>query len=114
MEQFEAEQILGSLRQGTVPKKNASQIMIGRTFWLDALGEDMDFVAKGGSKIRFLSAPYGGGKSHFLTAVEGIAKGKNFLVANIELHSREAPLDRFEIIFPKIDACVKSLPSQLC
>lgn len=100
--QFVAQQILESLRQGTVPKRYASQLMIGRTFWLDALDEDMDFVANGASKIRFLSAPYGGGKSHFFSAVEQIATEKHFLVANVELHSREAPLDRFEIIFPKI------------
>jgi len=99
---FEAQQILESLRQGTVPKRYAPRLMIGRTFWLDALDEDMDFVANGASKIRFLSAPYGGGKSHFLSAVERIATEKHFLVANVELHSREAPLDRFEIIFPKI------------
>jgi len=99
---FEAEQVLGSLRQGTVPKKHASKLIIGRTFWLDALREDMDFVASGASKIRFLSAPYGGGKSHFLSVIEKIAIEKNFLVANVELHSREAPLDRFEVIFPKI------------
>ncbi|MFX0194901.1 MAG: BREX system ATP-binding domain-containing protein [Candidatus Hodarchaeota archaeon] len=101
-EQFVAQQILECLRQGTVPKQYAPQVMIGRTFWLDALGEDMDFVANGASKIRFLSAPYGGGKSHFLSAVEQIAIEKHFLVADVELHSREAPLDRFEIIFPKI------------
>ncbi|TET74794.1 MAG: hypothetical protein E3J56_01760, partial [Candidatus Aminicenantes bacterium] len=89
---FEAEQVLGSLRQGTVPKKHASKLIIGRTFWLDALREDMDFVASGASKIRFLSAPYGGGKSHFLSVIEKIAIEKNFLVANVELHSREAPL----------------------
>lgn len=76
--------------------------MIGRDFWLSALTEDMVFVASGASKIRFLSAPYGGGKSHFLSAVEQVAKERQFLVANVELHSREAPLDRFEIIFPKI------------
>ncbi len=99
---FEAQQILEPLRQGTVPKKYASELMIGRDFWLSALTEDMVFVASGASKIRFLSVPYGGGKSHFLSAVEQVAKERQFLVANVELHSREAPLDRFEIIFPKI------------
>lgn len=99
---FEAQQILESLRQGTVPKEHAPELMVGRTFWLDALGDDMAFVANGASKIRFLSAPYGGGKSHFLSVVERIAIEKDFLVANVELHSREAPLDRFEVIFPKI------------
>ena len=81
--------------------------MIGRQFWVDALTEDLDFVAKGASKIRFLSAAYGGGKTHFLSSIEDVAIEKSFVVANIELHSREAPLDRFEVVFPKIMRSLK-------
>lgn len=99
---FEAQKIIDSLRQGTVPKQYAMELMVGREFWLDAIAEDIDYVSQGASKIRFISASYGGGKSHFLSVVESIAIQKRFLVANIELHSREAPLDRFEIIFTKI------------
>ena len=99
---FEAQKIIDSLRHGTVPKQYATELMIGRKFWLDAIDEDIDYVAQGTSKIRFISASYGGGKSHFLSAVESIAIQKKFLVANIELHSREAPLDKFEVIFAKI------------
>lgn len=99
---FEAEQVLQSFRQGTVSKLNARKLMVGRQFWMDAISEDLEFVAKGASKIRFLSAPYGGGKSHFLAGVEDMAAEKGFLVANIELHSREAPLDKFDVIFPRI------------
>jgi len=63
--QFEAQQIIEAFRRGTVPRRYASELMIGRNFWLDALIEDMDFVANGTSKIRIISAHYGGGKSHF-------------------------------------------------
>jgi hypothetical protein len=105
---FEAEQVLQSFRQGTVSKLNARKMMVGREFWMDAISEDLDFVAKGASKIRFLSAPYGGGKSHFLAGVEDMAAEKGFLVANIELHSREAPLDKFDVIFPKIMRSMKT------
>jgi len=91
-----------SFRQGTVSKRYARQLMIGREFWLDALTEDLEYVANGGSKIRFLSAAYGGGKTHFLSSIGDLAKSRGFAVANVELHSREAPLDRFEVVFPKI------------
>lgn len=104
---FEAQQVLQSLRQGTVSKRHARRLMIGRQFWVDALSEDLDFVANGASKIRFLSAPYGGGKTHLLSSIEDVAIEKGFVVANIELHSREAPLDRFEVVFPKIMRSLK-------
>ena len=111
IEPFEAQQVLETFRQGTVSKEHASTLMIGREFWIDALTEDLDFVARGASKIRFLSAPYGGGKSHFLAAVEKTAAEKDFLVANVELHAREAPLDKFEVIFPKIMRSLRSKDS---
>lgn len=59
---FEAQQVLQSFRQGTVSKRHARNLMIGRQFWVDALTEDLDFVANGASKIRFLSAAYGGAR----------------------------------------------------
>jgi len=107
---FQAQQVLQAFRQGTVAKDSAHQLMVGREYWVEALCDDLDFVRSGASKIRFLSAAYGGGKSHFLSAVEHIATDKGFIVANVELHSREAPLDRFEIVFPKIMRSLTSVP----
>ena len=98
---FEAEKLLGALRTGTVPVHHLELATAGRQFWLEAFDEDLAFVSQGGSKIRFISAHYGGGKTHFLNRIKKKALGKNFLVSYVELNSREAPMDKFETIFPK-------------
>lgn len=99
---FESEKILEALRKGVVPMDHLQRFSVGRKFWLDSIKSDLDFVCQGASKVRFLSAPYGGGKTHFLSLVKEKAFKSNYLVSYVELHSREAPMDRFEIIFPKI------------
>ncbi len=99
---IEAEKIIESFRQGTVPIQHLELYSVGRERWLASVCRDLDFVGQGGSKVRFLSAPYGGGKTHFLALLKLRALSTNFLVSYVELHSREAPFDRFEVIFPKV------------
>lgn len=99
---FESEKILEALRKGVVPIHHLQRFSVGRNFWLDSIKSDLDFVRQGASKVRFLSAPYGGGKTHFLSLVKEEALKNRYVVSYVELHSREAPMDRFEIIFPKI------------
>ncbi|HEC64997.1 MAG TPA: hypothetical protein ENI23_06880 [bacterium] len=99
---FESEKILEALRKGVVPIHHLQRFSVGRNFWLDSIKSDLDFVRQGASKVRFLSAPYGGGKTHFLSLIKEEALKNRYVVSYVELHSREAPMDRFEIIFPKI------------
>lgn len=102
LDTIDAEKIIESFRQGTVPIGHLELYSVGRERWLESVYRDLDFVAKGGSKVRFLSAPYGGGKTHFLMLVRARALSTNFFISYVELQSREAPFDRFEVIFPKI------------
>ena len=99
---IDAERIIESFRQGTVAIQHLELYSVGRERWLASVSRDLDFVVQGGFKVRFVSAPYGGGKTHFLVLVKERALSANLLVSYVELHSREAPFDRFEVIFPKI------------
>jgi len=98
----EARKILEALKRGGVPKEYAELLAVGRKEWLSSVKEDLEFIAEGGSKTRFLVAPYGGGKTHFLTLVSNQAIKQDFVVSYVELQSREAPFDKFEVIFSKI------------
>ena len=99
---FEAQRLLDALRVGTVPNEHLELFPTGREYWLDAIKEDLSFIKQGASKVRFVSAYYGGGKTHFLNLIKREALNQNFIVSYVELHSREAPMDKFEIIFPKV------------
>jgi len=98
----DAEKAVESFRQGTVPIGHLELYSVGRERWLTSVSRDLSFIAQGGSKVRFLSAPYGGGKTHFFTLARARALSADMLVSYVELNSREAPFDRFEVIFPKI------------
>jgi len=99
---FDAQRVISSLRTGTVPGQQLREFTVGRQPLLDSLKEDLEFVSAGGSKVRLLSASYGGGKTHLLTLLREEALAARFLVSYVELHSREAPFDRFEIIYSKL------------
>jgi len=100
--QFDCERIVDALRAGVVPAVHLEEFCVGRKQWLESVKHDLDFVARGASKVRFLSAPWGGGKTHFILMAREEALTIGLVVSHVELNSREAPLDRFEIIFPKI------------
>jgi hypothetical protein len=90
LDTFSTEAIIESFRQGTVPTRHLELYSVGRERWLESISRDLAFIAQGGSKIRFLSAPYGGGKAHFFMQIKAKALSANFLLSYVELNSREA------------------------
>lgn len=110
--QVEARSILEALKRGGVPIEKAQYLAVGRGEWLSSVREDLNFIATGGAKPRLIVAPYGGGKTHFLSLISNIALKENFVVSYVELQSREAPFDRFETIFGKIMRQVRTCDGQ--
>lgn len=110
--QIEARGAVEALKRGSVPTEYAGLLAVGRDSWLSSVSEDLDFIAAGGSKSRFVVAPYGGGKTHFLRLIAHLALERGFAVSYVELVSREAPFDRFESIFGKIMREVRTQDGQ--
>ena len=100
--QFDAMRIVEAYKVGVVPPCRLRELSIGRGLWLDSINDDLGHIAKGGSKVRFLAAPWGGGKTHFLLMLQENALKLNFIISYVELHSRDAPLDRFEVVFQRV------------
>ena len=99
---IDAEATVESLRQGTASSRNVESLSVGRERFLRSVRRDLDFVAQGGSKVRFLCAPWGGGKTHFLLLVKADISDRRLLSSFVELNAREAPFDKFEVIFSKM------------
>ena len=49
-----AREAIEALRDGTVPRAHASMYTVGRERYLQALSGDLDFIAAGGYKVRFV------------------------------------------------------------
>ncbi len=104
LDRAQALTVVESLRSGTVSRRLASSYNVGRERHLRALTDDLDFVAAGGYKLRFLVGDWGYGKTHLLSLFAGRAIAADFAVSHVELHAREAPLERGEVIAAAIIA----------
>ena len=99
---FEAMTIIESLRKGVVPTRHVPRFTVGRERWLRYVSSDLeDYVAKGGSKVRFINGDYGDGKTHFMAVVQHLAHETSFAVSSVVL-TREVPLHRFELVYRDI------------
>lgn len=64
--------------------------------------DDLDnYIAQGGSKVRFISGDYGDGKTHFMSMARHLALKKQFAVSFVVL-TREVPIHKFEIVYQAI------------
>lgn len=77
--------LLSSISAGVVPRVGASYIAIGRNEEITALVKDLDFVADGGSAMRFIVGKYGSGKSFLITLMRGYAMDRDFVTADVDL-----------------------------
>lgn len=78
--------VLQSLRAGVVPRTGLQHIQVGRKNEVEALLQDVERVADGGSAFRLVVGEYGSGKTFFLNLVRSIALEKRLVTAHGDLH----------------------------
>ena len=76
---------LSSLSAGVVPRVGASYIAIGRNEEIASMVNDLDFIADGGGRMRFIIGKYGSGKSFLMTLMRGYAISHGFVSADVDL-----------------------------
>jgi len=81
----EREAILRSLGAGIVPRVGQQHIQVGRVNEVEALVDDIDQIAEGGSAIRLVIGEYGSGKTFFLNLVRSIALERRLVTASADL-----------------------------
>ncbi len=99
MEQYEARRIVETLRAG-VPSREVSRILLaGRDEQLDRCKTDMNQVAADRKPGYFLIySAYGGGKTHFLSALANSALENGFAVSQLVM-SKETPFNRINKVY---------------
>ncbi|MGK5094272.1 BREX system ATP-binding domain-containing protein [Deltaproteobacteria bacterium TL4] len=96
---FQARTIIEALREGSVPTEYVKAFTVGRSNWLKFIEEDLDqYIAEGGSKVRFINGDYGDGKTHFMSIIRHLAMEKDFAVSFVVL-THEVPIHKFEIVY---------------
>lgn len=99
---FQARSIIEALRKGSVPVEFVPLFTVGRTNWLTFIEDDLEnYIAEGGSKVRFISGDYGDGKTHFMSVIHHMALAKGFAISFVVL-TREVPVHKFETVYQNI------------
>lgn len=103
IDQARAESIVESLRAGIPPHDGVREYSAGNDDFLDQIRKrHLRATAAMRGKIRFVSGPWGTGKSHFLAQIRETAFDANYLVSSVGLSADEAPFNRFEEVFYRI------------
>ncbi|MCD6099610.1 MAG: DUF2791 family P-loop domain-containing protein [Candidatus Marinimicrobia bacterium] len=101
----QAYRIISALRKGTPPEEGVDLYSVGREQLLSYFEEKLIEIKNYGvSDVKFVSADWGHGKSHFLDLLRDLALKHNFVVSKVELHSREVPFDQLPIVIQRIMA----------
>ncbi len=98
-----ASKIITKLATGKPADEEVLLFSVGREKLLQYFDNKLQEIRNSGvSDVKFISADYGQGKTHFLDMIRLVALQHNFVVSKVELHSRDVPFDKFEIVFQQI------------
>ena len=103
IDQTRALRIITALRKGTPPKEDVTIVSIGRERLVDYFRAKLSQIKEHGlSDVKFISADFGHGKTHFLDLMRQLAFELGFVVSHVELHSTEAPFDKLSLVVQRL------------
>jgi len=104
LDKITAQKIIQALGTGATPTVGLECVTVGRRYWVDAINKFYlnEFIKQGGSAVKFLNGDYGSGKTHLLNLIRNEAFARDYVVSFVTLKAREAPFNKFEIIYEKI------------
>lgn len=102
LDRREALLIINSLRKGIPPSADVTTFSVGRKNLIDRLNTDLQAVKQSSSRIRFMNADYGYGKTHSLYVLREIAFKKEFVVSIVTLSQNSCPIHDFTSVYHRI------------
>ncbi len=93
------EEILASLRRGTVPQQGLDLLAVGLGRFADTLLEELDRVGSGGSVFKAIRGDYGCGKTFLARWLQEQARRTGFVCAEVQISETETPLHRMETVY---------------
>ncbi|MBM4135600.1 MAG: hypothetical protein FJ241_02090 [Nitrospira sp.] len=100
--QQEALPIVNSLRRGVPPPADVTNFSVGRMNLIDSFNKDLNTVGQGSSKVRFMNADYGYGKTHSLYLLREIGFKQGFVVSIVTLSQNSCPIHDFMTVYDRI------------
>lgn len=94
--------VVDALRRGAVPESGLDLLATGLDRFEQALDEELDAVASGGSVFKAVRGEYGSGKTFFTRWLGERAKRRNFAVCEIQVSETETPLHKLETVYRRM------------
>jgi len=98
----DATHIITALRKGVPPQVGISLFSVGRQNLIERIHKDLNGVTHGASRVCFMNADYGLGKTHSLYRLREIAFYLGFVVSVVTLSESFCPIHDFMTVYDKV------------
>jgi hypothetical protein len=96
------DEIIDSLRRGTVPRAGLDAFAVGLEVFEASLAHDLEAVGRGGAVFRAVRGEYGSGKTFFGRWVQERARALGFASSEVQISETETPLYRLETVYRRL------------
>ncbi|MFJ9086592.1 BREX system ATP-binding protein BrxD [Streptomyces sp. NPDC102384] len=94
--------VLDALRRGAVPESGLDLLATGLGRFEQAVDEELETAASGGSVFKAVRGEYGSGKTFFTRWLGERAKRRTFAVAEVQISETETPLHKLETVYRRL------------
>lgn len=96
------EEIIDSLRRGTVPRAGLDAFAVGLDGFESTVDQELAAVRQGRGVFKAVRGEYGGGKTFFGRWLQERAKRQGFATAEVQISETETPLHRLETVYRRL------------
>ena len=100
--QAEAQDIVAALRQGAVPSRGLHHFAVGLEWLQEAFCEELDQVARGRGRSKWIRGAYGTGKTFATRLLCHVARQRGFATAEVQVSINDTPLHRLETVYRRL------------
>jgi hypothetical protein len=100
--QERAQHVIAALSKGIPPQRGFNLYSVGHDKLIKGVKKHHMHQIRNQGLILFINGSYGAGKTHLFRLLRETALEHNCLVSNVELHSKETPFSKFELVFSGI------------
>jgi hypothetical protein len=96
------QEIVDSLRRGTVPQRSLDSFAVGLDRFEASLSEELDAVKAGRGVFKAVRGDYGSGKTFFSRWLQERARVSGFATTEVQISETETPLHRLEKVYRRL------------
>jgi hypothetical protein len=98
----ESATIVNALRSGVVPSQGLEHFATGLDALVDAVSQELDFVATGKGLSKWLRGEYGTGKTFSARYLCAKARQRRFATAEVQISINDTPLHHLETVYRRL------------